>query len=39
MPRARLVSISDAGHMVMLEAETSVAYEVAQFVREVKPKE
>lgn len=37
IPHARLVSIPDAGHMVMLEAETIVAYEVEQFVREIKP--
>ncbi|HZY41293.1 MAG TPA: alpha/beta hydrolase [Anaerolineae bacterium] len=32
---ARLVSVPDAGHMVMIEAETIVAYEVERFVREV----
>jgi pimeloyl-ACP methyl ester carboxylesterase len=34
---ARLVSVPDAGHMVMLEAETIVTYAVEQFVREVDP--
>jgi pimeloyl-ACP methyl ester carboxylesterase len=37
IPQARLVSIPDVGHMVMLEAEPIVAYEVEQFVREIKP--
>lgn len=32
---ARLVSVPDAGHMVMIEAEQIVAYAVEQFVREV----
>jgi len=31
---ARLVSVPDAGHMVMIEAETIVAYAVERFVRE-----
>jgi len=39
IPHARLVSIPDAGHMVMLEAETSVVHEVERFVREIKPEE
>jgi pimeloyl-ACP methyl ester carboxylesterase len=39
IPHARLVSIPAAGHMVMLEAETSVACEVEQFLREIKPEE
>jgi pimeloyl-ACP methyl ester carboxylesterase len=34
---ARLVSVPDAGHMVMIEAETIVTYAVEQFVREVNP--
>jgi pimeloyl-ACP methyl ester carboxylesterase len=34
---ARLVSVPDAGHMVMIEAEAIVAYAVEQFVREVDP--
>lgn len=34
---ARWVSVPDAGHMVMIEAETIVAYEVERFVREVDP--
>jgi pimeloyl-ACP methyl ester carboxylesterase len=32
---ARLVSVPDAGHMVISEAETIVTYEVERFVREV----
>lgn len=32
---ARLVSVPDAGHMVMIEAETIVVYAVERFVREV----
>jgi pimeloyl-ACP methyl ester carboxylesterase len=34
---ARLVSVPDAGHMVMIEAEPVVTYAVEQFVREVDP--
>jgi pimeloyl-ACP methyl ester carboxylesterase len=34
---ARLVSVPDAGHMVMIEAEPIVTYAVEQFVREVNP--
>jgi pimeloyl-ACP methyl ester carboxylesterase len=34
---ARLVSVPDTGHMVMIEAETIVTYAVEQFVREVNP--
>ena len=34
IPHARLVSVPDAGHMVQIEAETVVAYEVEQFVHE-----
>ncbi len=32
IPHARLVSVPDAGHMVMIEAEAIVAHEVEQFV-------
>jgi pimeloyl-ACP methyl ester carboxylesterase len=35
MPHARLVSVPDAGHMVMIEAAAIVACEVEQFVREL----
>jgi pimeloyl-ACP methyl ester carboxylesterase len=34
---ARLVSVPDAGHMVMLEAETIVTYEVERFVKKIDP--
>jgi pimeloyl-ACP methyl ester carboxylesterase len=34
---ARLVSVPDAGHMVMIEAEPIVTYAVEQFVREIDP--
>ncbi|HEY4721188.1 MAG TPA: alpha/beta hydrolase [Anaerolineae bacterium] len=36
IPNARLVSVPDAGHMVMLEAEAVVTREVEAFVREWK---
>ena len=36
IPNARLVSVPEAGHMVMLEAEASVTREVEAFVRELK---
>jgi pimeloyl-ACP methyl ester carboxylesterase len=32
---ARLVSVPDAGHMVMIEAETIVTYEVERFVKKI----
>ncbi len=35
IPDARLVPVPEAGHMVMLEAETIAAIEVENFVREV----
>ncbi len=36
IPNARLVSVPDAGHMVQIEAEVIVAYEVERFVREIE---
>ena len=36
IPNARLVSVPDAGHMVMLEAEALVTREVESFVHELK---
>jgi pimeloyl-ACP methyl ester carboxylesterase len=35
LPQARLVSVAQAGHMVMLEAETKVTLVMTQFVRDV----
>ena len=36
LPRARLVEVPDAGHMVMIEAAATVAAEVERFVREIE---